>query len=448
MGRYSIRRETWRGAAAVATAFAATTLLAGPAAAVPAFAIQTGQKCNACHVGGFGPQLTPFGRQFKLMGYTLRTTDNVPLSTMAVASYIRTQEAQTPAPHYAGNDNVSLDQASLFLAGGLGQHLGGFVQATYDGVARAFHWDNLDLRAVTSTSLAGHNMTLGTSLNNAPTVQDPFNTLAGWGYPYTTSSLAPTPGAAPIIGSFAQNTLGLTGYAWIDAKLYAEIGAYGSPGSTFLTRAGVDPTDPGSLRNAAPYARVAYVQDVPGGNLQLGLFGLWADVLPGRDNTTGTSDHYADTGLDASYQHFWENKDAFTVNAQFTREVQKLNASQALDLARFRNNSLNDFRVDASYYWRNKVGGTVAAFDTTGSADPLVYAGNRTLKPDSSGLIFQVDGTPWGAGNSPFGKRFNMRVGAQYTLYNQFDGASRDYDGLGHNASANNTFRLFTWFAY
>ena len=150
----------------------------------------------------------------------------------------------------------------------------------------------------------------------------------------------------------------------------------------------------------------------------------------------------------AYQQHFWDTKDAFTVNARFTREVQKLNASQALGLAQFRSNTLNDFRVDASYYWRNKIGGTVAVFDTTGSADPLVYAGNRTFKPDSSGMIFQLDGTPWGAGNSPFGKRFNMRLGAQYTLYNHFDGAGRNYDGFGHNASANNTFRLFTWFAY
>ena len=58
-----------------------------PASAVPAFAEQTGQQCAACHVGGFGPQLTKFGREFKLGGYTLRAKSfNVPLSAMAVAS--------------------------------------------------------------------------------------------------------------------------------------------------------------------------------------------------------------------------------------------------------------------------------------------------------------------------------------------------------------------------
>ena len=54
---------------------------AAPARAVPAFAVQTGQTCETCHVGGFGPQLTPYGRNFKLNGYTQRSTPfNVPLA--------------------------------------------------------------------------------------------------------------------------------------------------------------------------------------------------------------------------------------------------------------------------------------------------------------------------------------------------------------------------------
>src|SRR5215471_18955947 len=58
-----------------------------PAEAVPAFAEQTGQPCKACHVGGFGPELTPFGREFKLGGYTLRAHASIPLSAMAIASF-------------------------------------------------------------------------------------------------------------------------------------------------------------------------------------------------------------------------------------------------------------------------------------------------------------------------------------------------------------------------
>jgi len=426
-------------------------LSATGAGAVPSFAIQTGQPCSGCHVGGFGPQLTPFGREFKMGGYTLRTKDfNLPVSAMAEASYVRTQQAPQgpPAPNFNANDNVAVDQISLFLAGGIGSHFGGFVQTTYDGVARAFNWDNLDLRAVTTATIKGVNMVLGVSVNNAPTVQDAFNTLPAWGYPYTSSALAPAPGSAPLIGNLAQNTLGVTAYTWINSSFYAEAGAYGSPGQNFLARAGVDPFDPGSIDGLAPYARVAYQKNFGIQNLEVGAFLMDADLHPGRDVTTGNTDHYSDIGLDASYQYFASNKDVFTINARYTSEQQRLDASQALGLATNGKDSLTDLRFDASYYYRNMIGATVGAFDTTGSSDPLLYAANRTLKPDSSGINLQLDGTPFGGANSPLGPRFNMRVGVQYTAYLQFDGAGRNYDGLGHNAADNNTFRVFTWFAY
>src|ERR1700686_1642475 len=93
--------------------------------AVSAYAVQTAQPCSACHVGGFGPQLTPFGRQFKLEGYTLRGTDEftLPVSAMAVASYLHTNADQptSPAPHYGTNDNFTIDQANIFIAGGFGE---------------------------------------------------------------------------------------------------------------------------------------------------------------------------------------------------------------------------------------------------------------------------------------------------------------------------------------
>ena len=436
------------------SALGAVTLVllgAGAARAVPAFAVQTGQPCSGCHVGGFGPQLTPFGREFKLGGYTLRTDPfNVPLSAMAVASYEHTQKDQPgpPPPHYANNDNVSLDQLSLFLAGGIGSHIGGFAQATYDGVARAFHWDTLDLRAVTKTKLAGQSVIFGAALNNAPTVTDAFNTLPAWGFPYTSSSLAPSGPASPLIGHLAQNTIGLNGYAWINSQFYAEFGAYRSPGARFLTQAGVDPFNPGAIRGTAPYARIAWNKNLGTSNFELGAFGMWSDLYPGRDQSAGVTDRYADTGLDASYQLFAKNKDVITVNARYTHESQRLSASQILGLSQNGRDSLDDLRVDASYYWRNQIGLTVGAFDTWGSADALLYSGDRTFKPNTSGMLFQIDGTPFGGKGSPLGPRFAVRVGAQYTLYNTFAGARNNFDGAGAGASDNNTFRVFTWIAY
>lgn len=430
---------------------AAVSLSAGAAHAVPSFAVQTGQPCAACHVGGFGPQLTPFGRDFKLGGYTSRTKSfNLPFSAMAVASYVRTQRDQPtpPTPDYGVNNNLTLDQASLFLAGGLGSHVGAFVQTTYDGVARGFHWDNLDVRATTRATVGKTKVLFGLSLNNAPTVQDVFNTVPAWSFPYTSSSLAPTPSAAPLIGALAQNTLGLTAYAWINSELYIEAGGYRSPSAGFLTHAGVDAYSPGNIKDIAPYARVAFDKNLGDHNFEIGLFALDANLYPGRDQSTGFTDHYTDLGLDASYQLFAAHRSVFTLNGRYTHERQNLAASMALGGATSRSQTLQDVRLDASYYWHDQIGFTVGGFDTWGTSDALLYAGNRTLRPGGSGVIVQIDGTPFGAAGSPLGPRFNMRVGIQYTDYFGFDGASSNYDGTGRSARDNNTFRAFTWLAY
>src|SRR5262245_25579464 len=96
------------------------------AGALPSFAQQTGQPCSTCHVGGFGPQLTPFGRSFKLGGYTLAAKDvhSIPVAAMLVSSYTRTQKDQPgdAGPHDGANDNFSLQEASLFLAGRVSDH--------------------------------------------------------------------------------------------------------------------------------------------------------------------------------------------------------------------------------------------------------------------------------------------------------------------------------------
>jgi len=53
-------------------AAAALWALAAPGAwAVPSYARQTGMACSTCHT--VFPELTPFGREFKLNGYVLDT---------------------------------------------------------------------------------------------------------------------------------------------------------------------------------------------------------------------------------------------------------------------------------------------------------------------------------------------------------------------------------------
>src|SRR5664279_183993 len=78
-------------------------LLNSPGAeALPSFSRQTGQNCSACHTQSFGPNLTPFGRDFKLGGYTMGGGSGTaaklpPLSGMIMGSFTNTQKDQDPA---------------------------------------------------------------------------------------------------------------------------------------------------------------------------------------------------------------------------------------------------------------------------------------------------------------------------------------------------------------
>jgi len=425
--------------------------LVRPAQAVPSYADQTGQPCQACHVGGFGPQLTPFGREFKLGGYTMRAKPfNVPLAAMAIGSFTHTRKDQVPAPdHLSSNDNVAFDQGSVFLAGGVGQHFGGFVQVTYDGVGKAWAWDNVDLRAVTQGKLFGKDTVFGLTLNNSPTTQDVWNTTPAWGAPYTDTAVSGTPGASALIdGGLAQNTLGVTAYSWIDRKFYLEGGAYTSPKAGTLRWLGADPAAPGDIHGLAPYGRVAYQTDVDGGTLELGAFALKAKLNPGRDRSTGRTDNFSDVGLDVSWLKPDANGDTFTIDMRYVHEKAGLHATCLLALAPAdcAEVTLNEWRGTLGYNWRGKVGASLGLFATSGTPNGFVYGGSG--RPNSNGAMVQVDYTPWGDGSSPLGPRAALRVGAQYTAYGHFDGARHNYDGAGANAADNNALRLFTWVAF
>ncbi len=442
-------RRTSGGTAALA--LAATAFFVSPAHAVPAFAEQTGQPCSSCHVGAFGPQLTPFGRAFKEGGYTMRTSDGFtnPLSAMAIASFVNSAKDQgaPPAPHYGVNNNATIDQVSVFVAGSIDDHFGGFSQFTYDGVGRSFSWDNLDLRYADNVTVFGTPVVAGLSLNNAPGLTDPWNTLPAWGFPYTGSDLAPAPTTGTILdGGLAQSVLGVSGYADWDSEIYTEVALYFTPGHGFLRALGSD-FGAGSITGVAPYLRAAWHKDYGDQNFEIGVFAFLPDLYPGGDTSTGTSDLYSDLGIDGSYQYTGDGSAIYGVNLRYTYEHQHLAATNLLGGAANLSNSLNDIHLDASYYWHNEIGGTVGFFNTWGTGDALLYPGSAVFKPDSSGISFQVDGTIFGRDMDTLDGRFNIRLGLQYIVYTKFDGATTNYDGLGANASDNNTLRLFVWTA-
>src|SRR5450755_1409493 len=97
-------------------ALLAASVTTRPAFAVPSFAIQTGQPCAACHIGAFGPQLTPYGRDFKLHGYVASDGKDhgLPLALTTQTSFTHTAAPQPggAAPGFRPNDNFAFDQLS------------------------------------------------------------------------------------------------------------------------------------------------------------------------------------------------------------------------------------------------------------------------------------------------------------------------------------------------
>src|SRR5215470_19288426 len=103
--------------ATLVTLFFAAALTSLHAHALPVFNRQTGQNCLACHAGGQFPELTPYGRLFKMTGYTLGQR-TIPVSAMAVASYSKvadTSKSDDPGADFQKNEKLIFATASLFL---------------------------------------------------------------------------------------------------------------------------------------------------------------------------------------------------------------------------------------------------------------------------------------------------------------------------------------------
>ena len=109
------------GVASLAVAVIGVGILIRPptASAVPSFARQTGQPCATCHTAF--PELTPFGRRFKLGGYTmgggLTIEEAPPVAVMLQPSFTHTARNQDtpPAPGTSTNNNTVLEELEPLL---------------------------------------------------------------------------------------------------------------------------------------------------------------------------------------------------------------------------------------------------------------------------------------------------------------------------------------------
>jgi len=435
-------------AALLAGLLIATLAPSKQALAVPAYAVQTGQPCAACHVGAFGPQLKPFGRDFKLFGYT--ATDGKPhpphLAATIYGSLTHT-EADEPGnvAHFGPNDNLAIDQISLYYAGRITGSIGAFAQVTYDGVQRQFAWDNTDIRYAHDTTLFDEDLVWGVSANNAPTVTDIWNSTPVWGFPYNGSSIAGTPTATALVdGAMNQGVIGAGGYAMWNEWIYLDIDGYKGLGRGVRNALGVVPvTGSDSYDGVSPYWKLAATHDFNDGaeSFEFGTYGLHADIWPGGITYAGT-DSLTDTALDANFQWIANTKDVtsstVSTHATWIHESLDLGASHAL-FATNRRDQLEEFRADLSYSYAATWTPTIQYFNTRGSSDPARW-GTPSGSPNSSGVVMELAYVPWGKPDSPVNWA-NGRLALQYVSYDKFNGSSA-------HSSDFNTVYLNLWFAF
>ncbi|HLZ01194.1 MAG TPA: cytochrome C [Bradyrhizobium sp.] len=328
----------------------ATILIVGsvtPANALPSFARQTGQPCGTCHTDF--PALTPYGRRFKLLGYTpgggpFRTTpfsSNAgiaaraeyqklrayasavagppapgasdlnanasingddkewvpPVSMMAIVGYTHTQAPLPPptAP-YNPNDNVVLSPFSAFWGGAITNDIGAFAQVTYnapppggfgDPFGHTWTWDNTDVRFAGTGSLGPLDFIYGITANNNPSVQDVWNTTPAWSFPYAVSTiLGPQQPTTIVEGAFAAHVGGVGVYTFINDLLYLEVTGYKTLSFSQQNAVGTDPfAAPGLLGGVAPYWRAAIEPHWGRHSFMLGTFGLYTQVHPWIDTS-------------------------------------------------------------------------------------------------------------------------------------------------------------------
>jgi hypothetical protein len=276
-------------------------------------------------------------------------------------------------------------------------------------------------------------------------------------FPFASSALAPTPTAQPLLaGGLVGNSIGLTAYAWYDHHLYAEAGGYETYGPTLLSATGAS-LGPGSTSNSAPYARVAWQWQWNDQAAHIGGLLLSANINPAISEHTATSangqNRFTDYALDAGYQYLGDGRHIGTAYLLYIHENQDLNAAFNTASSAGRSSSLNQMRMNASYFYNNTYGLTVGWQYTWGPANPLMFpqaavTGSRNGKPNSNAFIMEADWIPFGKEES-WGRPFaNLKIALQYTAYTLFNGGSRNYDRFGRNASGNNTIFLYAWTAF
>ena len=442
------------------------------AVALPSYARQTGQPCATCHNGAF-PQLTPYGREFKLNGYTAGGTRcrdtmlpgteqefQIPISFMLVPTFTHTRKEQPDLPVNRNgdlnglkvNNNSMLQDSSVFFGGQIYCKLGAFVQATYDRPDQAFFLDNTDIRYADKARIAGVDVVYGLTLNNNPTVEDPWNTTPAWRIPgggSLSSAFAPGP-ITPLIENLGGIVAGGGGYVFLNNTFYAAFSSYGTlDAKTLQTFGEGNPSI--HINGLAPYWRLAIERSVGPFSFMVGTYGMQATLLPDITQIS-PPDKITDVGFDTQFQYL-SGVHFFTARASYTNEWAKLDGSVYNGTSVNPKNHLQSLNLSGTYSYDSRFSLTLGHFVTKGSTDfdpdtGTSYFGTFNGSPNARGEVVDFGYSPWSKGGPSIYPWLNTRIGVQYWHYDKMNGAKFNYDGNGRDARDDDTLLLYSWTAF
>lgn len=443
-------RSNWVG---VFLALAAALSVFAPAAqAVPSMGRQTGYTCGRCHT--VFPELTPFGRQFKLGAFAQSSSkwdERKILERLPVSGVLQISRTSTRNPTAGGvepeefaRDRQTIGQvAGVYYGGKITEKSGALVQYSWDGIEKRWGMEMFDARYADALSLGGKELTWGITLNNNPTVSDIYNSTPAWSFSHTEIATEAMPAAPLLDMRLASQVAGLGAYALWNELVYAEFAMYRTPrkGSPFRFMSLGVPKET-VLDGGAPYWRLALQRELGEHSFAIGTFGLAAKVLTDRETPSLGSDRMRNLGLDAFYQYI---NGPHIASFAATRIREKQDWRTAFDQGLVSNpaDTLTTLRVTGKYFYRREWGGALQYFQVRGTSDDLRYntgdalTGSANGSPNSKGYVAELNYLPLES----------IKLALRYTYYRQFNGATGEYMP-GRNASDNNSVYLLAWIMF
>ena len=455
----------------------------GSANALPLFSRQTGQNCVSCHAGGQYPELTPYGRHFKLTAYTIGKRTDIPVSVQYVGGAATSTNGNNGTGQVQQSGKLESNYLFLNIGGKITDNFGAFSQWYYafneqvsgngsipnqnQFAADVQDWRYADHFVGESTDII-KDFIWGASLNNYAGVTDVWNSSPMWMYPYMGSNKNSSTYGLPFnsrLSAYSVRNPGYGVYGYVNRNFYGEVNLYQSGGAGALSwmtypASNSNPNSaPSYLQGLNPYFRFAYQSDERAGhNWMLGFLGANINQYSSCNTVADSSSYggaipacngpvnspalsagvvkYQDRAIDSQYQYLVDPH-TVTAQARYTKE----NISDPMGvLYSNSSNKTNSFLSKVSYVYNATYGAAVAFQNITGTADAY-YGTNAVtganLNPNSTAWIPSV----W------IQLLQNIRLTYQYTAFTKYNGGTTNYNGLGANASANNASWLYLWVA-